>query len=220
MFLGLRPSIVGYGSLGLSKLNQFITKRLGHEYAPRFKRVRKGHKGRVPVRTGGSIKGSTIVFGSYGLRLKSEGVRLSAKQLQEADVVIMRAMRPISGKLYKRFVCSVPVCVKGNETRMGKGKGAFDHWAARVPTGKVLFEIDAPNLHERVARDTLRKAAQKLSGVYETVTKTDLPRVSLHRTIPVPPKENVVSKMIANPSKELKNILEGKKREYKLYRGW
>jgi ribosomal protein L16/L10AE len=30
-----------------------------------------------------------------------------------------------------RVFPDLPVCVKGNETRMGKGKGSFEYWACR-----------------------------------------------------------------------------------------
>jgi hypothetical protein len=35
-----------------------------------------------------------------------------------------------------------PVTKKPAETRMGKGKGAPDHWVAVVRPGKILFEME------------------------------------------------------------------------------
>jgi len=35
-----------------------------------------------------------------------------------------------------------PVTKKPAETRMGKGKGATDHWVAVVRPGKILFEME------------------------------------------------------------------------------
>ena len=71
--------------------------RLKHQYEPRVRIKRKAQKGRVPVRTGGSIKGSTLQFGRFGMRLKTDGVRLKAVQLKEADNAIMRELRPLKG---------------------------------------------------------------------------------------------------------------------------
>lgn len=194
------------------------TVRYKHEYVPRFVKVGKKHKGRVPVRTGGSIKGSTLQYGQFGLRLKSNGVRLEAIQLKEADNWLMRTMRANSGQLIRRLQTNIAVCVKGNETRMGKGKGAFDHWAVRVPTGKILFEINAPNLHEQVVRDTFRVAADKLPGVYEVVTLEDKPKAGF-KTVDIPQKENIVAKMIANPTRRTANILKSKEDFFRMYRG-
>ncbi|VVT55726.1 mitochondrial 54S ribosomal protein uL16m [Magnusiomyces paraingens] len=191
--------------------------RFKHEYAPRFVKVGKKHKGRVPVRIGGSIKGSTLQFGQYGLRLKSDGVRLAAIQLKEADNWLMRTMRANGAQLIRRLQTNIAVCVKGNETRMGKGKGPFDHWAVRVPTGKILFEINGPNLHEQVARDAFRVAADKLPGIYEVVTLSDKPKAGFDR-VDVPEKVNVVQNMLANPTKRMANILKSKEDFYKKYR--
>lgn len=47
--------------------------------------------------------------------------------------------------------------------RMGKGKGSFDHWAARVAVNQILFEIRGA-VHEKVIRDAFRLAGNKLPG--------------------------------------------------------
>lgn len=189
-----------------------------HEYAPRFKQIIKAHKGRVSVKTGGSIKGNSLEFGEYGLRLKSNGIRMRAIQLQEADKVIRREIRPANGKLITRFVCNTPVCVKGNQTRMGKGKGGFDHWACRVTTGKVLFEIGG-NVHEVVAKEALRKAADKLPGLFEIITKESLVRVSVTKCIEKPPTVNYVDKLNESPTKKWANLQHSRESAYRLYRG-
>ena len=46
---------------------------------------------------------------------------------------------------------------------MGKGKGSFDHWAARVAVSQIVFEISG-KLHEQVVRDAMRLAGNKLPG--------------------------------------------------------
>jgi len=46
---------------------------------------------------------------------------------------------------------------------MGKGKGSFDHWAARVAVNQIIFEIRG-QVHEKVIRDAFRLAGNKLPG--------------------------------------------------------
>jgi ribosomal protein L16/L10AE len=46
---------------------------------------------------------------------------------------------------------------------MGKGKGSFDHWAARVAVNQILFEVRG-ELHEAVVKDAFRLAGNKLPG--------------------------------------------------------
>lgn len=70
-------------------------------------------------------------LGTFGLRLLGP-TRLTAKQLQSAEVAIKRKIKTVKGaECWMRVFPDVPVCVKGNETRMGKGKGAFEYWACR-----------------------------------------------------------------------------------------
>lgn len=192
--------------------------RFKHEYAPRYKRIRKAFKGKVGVRTGGSVKGTSLEFGNYGLRLKSNGVRMTATQLKEADNVIKRGIKPAGADLITRFTCNTPVCIKGNQTRMGKGKGSFDHWACRVRTGKVLFEIRG-DIHEKMAKESLRKASDKLPGIFEIITKSSNIRVSPTKCIEKPSKVNYVEKLNKDPTPKWANIMASKESVYQMYRG-
>ncbi|KAK9315130.1 ribosomal protein L10e/L16 [Lipomyces starkeyi] len=200
LFGTLRRSTVGQSYVSAV----FSQVRHGHQYAPRYALQRKQFKGRVPIRTGGSIKGTTLEFGGYGLRLRSAGVRISASQMKEAENVMMRIIRPLPGvQLYPRLSTNIAVCTKGNETRMGKGKGPFDYWAVRVPTGRILLEIGG-ELHEQVAREALRLAASKLPGIYEYVSKkTEVPVLGFEKAEPSVP-ENAFQKLAKNPSKDYK----------------
>jgi ribosomal protein L16 len=138
----------------------------------------KRHKGRVPIPIGGSIKGTTLAYGEWGIRIKGQGVRLTAKQLTTAEEVIKRKIKVIKGaKVYLRVFPDIPVCVKGNETRMGKGKGTFEFWATRVNKGRVIFEIGGVPIREELARDALRQASEKLPTTMEFIHRSTPPRL-------------------------------------------
>jgi len=88
-----------------------------------------------------------------------------------------------------RIFPDIPVCIKGNETRMGKGKGTFEFWATRQPIGRVVFELGGIPIREELARDILRQAASKLPTKMEFIGRTTPPRLGnllLHP--PKPPK--------------------------------
>lgn len=191
----------------VSRVAQPSAKRYGHELAPRYKQVKKKQKGRVTVRTGGSTKGTTLEFGTYGMRLKSEGLRLTSAQLQAADNVLTRFVKKNNGEMWKRLCTNVAVCIKGNATRMGKGKGPFDHWAARVPTGKVVFEVDG--MHRHAAKDSLRRACEKLPGIWEFIDK-DTPARSGFSYVEAKPEVNYLEKAKEAPSREYANFLKSK----------
>ncbi|KAK0552627.1 39S ribosomal protein L16, mitochondrial [Tilletia horrida] len=146
--------------------------------APRRVKYRKAHKGRVPVKTGGSIKGTTVQLGLYGIRVL-EPARLTAKQLSSAETALKRRLKVIKGaQVFMRVFPDVPVCVKGNETRMGKGKGAFEFWACRAPVGRMIFEIGGPvEIRPEVAKEALRLASAKLPVRTEFVSLESNPRL-------------------------------------------
>lgn len=109
------------------------------------------------------MKGTTVVWGDYGLRMKDHDRRVSAKHLKMAENVIKLRLRGQKYRLYKRVNCNIGVFTSGNEHRMGKGKGSFDHWASRISVSHVIFELRGV-LHEQVIRDALRLAATKIPG--------------------------------------------------------
>ena len=105
--------------------------RWASNLGPRRTKYRKAHKGRVSFPTGGSVKGTTVSQGIYGIRTL-EPCRLSATQLSAAETALKRKLKVVRGsQVFMRVFPDVPVCVKGNETRMGKGKGSFEYWACR-----------------------------------------------------------------------------------------
>ncbi|KAI4152899.1 MAG: hypothetical protein LQ341_000616 [Variospora aurantia] len=142
--------------------------------APKRGHNQKNRKGRPRVRTGGSTKGTTVVWGDYGIRMRDHDRRISAKQLQIGADAIKKRLRGQRYRLYTRVCANIGVYTSGNEVRMGKGKGSFDYWAARVAVSRILFELKG-DLHEQVVRDAFRLAGNKLPGLYEFVRKGDPP---------------------------------------------
>ena len=88
------------------------------QLAPRQVQHIRRHKGRIPIPTGGSTKGTTLAYGEWGIRIKGNGARLSAKQLTTAEEVIKKKMKVIKGtKVYLRVFPDIPVCIKVNKSR-------------------------------------------------------------------------------------------------------
>ncbi|KAM3445417.1 hypothetical protein NHJ13734_000544 [Beauveria thailandica] len=145
---------------------------------PDINRKKKMAKGRARVATGGSTKGTTVIWGDFGLRMTDKQRRISAKSLKVAEDTIKTRLRGQKYRLYKRKCCNVGVYVSGNEMRMGKGKGSFDHWATRMAVSQILFEVRG-RIHEQVVRDAFRLAGNKLPGQWEFVKKGEAPVVGL-----------------------------------------
>ncbi|KAK0514087.1 hypothetical protein JMJ35_003809 [Cladonia borealis] len=142
--------------------------------APKRGHTAKNRKGRCRVPTGGSTRGTTVVWGDYGLRLRDHDRRISASHLQIAYETIRKRLRGERYRIYTRVAANIGVYTSGNEVRMGKGKGSFDHWAARMAVSQIIFELKG-EMHEQVVRDALRLAGNKLPGLWEFVKKGDPP---------------------------------------------
>ncbi|GMM41221.1 hypothetical protein FOG50_01230 [Hanseniaspora uvarum] len=165
---------------GLFKNNLF-TSLQAYRYMGRYDKKHgnrdKAQKGRVPLRHGGSIIGSTLTEGEFGLRLKSQGLRLEDKHFKTIEKMVMRYKRLNGIETVFRIQTNIPVYHKGNHTRMGKGKGSFSHWMVRVPTGRVLLEVK--NAHAITANSYLTHINNILPGNWEIIEKDKyLPRIS------------------------------------------
>lgn len=122
---------------------------------PKKTKFRKAMKGR---NTGQAARGATIAFGSYGLKAESNE-RITSRQIESARRAMTRHIKR-GGKIWIRIFPHTPITKKPAEVRMGSGKGAVDHYAAKVKAGHIMFEMDG--VAEDVAREAMRLAAHKL----------------------------------------------------------
>ncbi len=133
---------------------------------PKRTKYRKQQKGR---NNGLAYKGSRIDFGSFGLKTM-DASRITNRQIEAARIAMTRYMKR-EGKVWIRIFPDKPITAKPQEVRMGKGKGALDHWVAEVKPGRVLFELDGVPMD--VAQEALRLAAQKLPVRTKFVVRHD-----------------------------------------------
>ncbi|MCZ6531077.1 MAG: 50S ribosomal protein L16 [Chloroflexi bacterium] len=122
---------------------------------PKRTKWRKQMRGR---RKGIASRGTSIEFGDYGLQAL-EPAWITARQIEATRRALVRYMKR-RGKVWIRIFPDKPVTQRAAETRMGKGKGAVDHWVAVVKPGRIMFEISG--LNEEAAREAMRRASHKL----------------------------------------------------------
>ncbi|MCJ7807285.1 MAG: 50S ribosomal protein L16 [Dehalococcoidia bacterium] len=118
-------------------------------------KYRKHHRGR---RRGVAQAGNTLLFGEFGLQAQG-ACWLTSRQIEAARRAIIRHVRR-GGKVWIRVFPDKPVTSKPAETRMGKGKGAVDHWVCVTRPGRIIFEI--AGVSEEAARESMRLASHKL----------------------------------------------------------
>ena len=122
---------------------------------PKRVKYRKSQKGRV---RGNATRGNYVAFGDYGLQSLEPG-RISAQTIEAGRIVASQAVKG-GGKLYIRIFPHKSVTSIPAETRMGKGKGEVEYWAAVVKPGTVLFELSG--IGEDQARAALARVAHKM----------------------------------------------------------
>lgn len=131
---------------------------------PKRVKFRKSQRGKIK---GSAHRGNTVCFGEFGLQAL-EGGWLSAQSIEAGRVTVTHAIRG-EGRLYIRVfphksITSIPL-----ETRMGKGKGEPEFWAAVIKPGTVLYEISG--VPEAAAKECLARVAYKMPFRCRFVTR-------------------------------------------------
>jgi large subunit ribosomal protein L16 len=132
---------------------------------PKRTKFRKVHKGR---NTGLALRGSSVAFGTIGLKSVERG-RITARQIEAARRAISRRVKR-GGKIFIRIFPDKPITQKPLEVRMGKGKGSVEYWVAEIKPGKMLYEIEG--VPDDLAREAFALAAAKLPLKTTIVTRT------------------------------------------------
>ncbi len=122
---------------------------------PKRVKHRKSQRGRIK---GNAQRGNSVVYGEFGLQA-CQGGWISAATIESGRIAAQQYVRT-DGRLYIRIfphksITSIPL-----ETRMGKGKGEPDYWAAVVRPGTILYELGG--LSEEAARTVFARVAHKM----------------------------------------------------------
>ncbi len=122
---------------------------------PKRAKHRKSQRGRI---RGNATRGNTVVFGDFGLQAMQPGW-VSAQTIEAGRVAASQYLRN-EGRLYIRVFPHKPITSIPLETRMGKGKGEPEYWAAVIKPGTVLYEISG--VTEEAARMCMARLAHKM----------------------------------------------------------
>lgn len=122
---------------------------------PKKVKHRKHHRG---TSKGKAMAGNTVAFGSFGLKAL-ENSWVTSRQIEAARRAMTRYIQR-GGKVWIRIFPDKPITSHGNESPMGSGKGAVDHFVAVVQKGRVMFEMDGVTREQ--ASEAMRLASHKL----------------------------------------------------------
>jgi large subunit ribosomal protein L16 len=133
---------------------------------PKKTKFRKMHK---MIPSGNARRGTTLSFGSFGLKAIETGW-LTQRQIEAARVALTRNIGR-DAKIWIRIFPDKPITKKPAEVRMGKGKGNPEYWVAVVKAGRIIFEADGVSITN--AKESFRLAGDKLPILTKFVVKND-----------------------------------------------
>ncbi|MCP4194670.1 MAG: 50S ribosomal protein L16 [Planctomycetaceae bacterium] len=122
---------------------------------PKRVKHRKSQRGRIK---GNATRGNRVVFGDFGLQAL-EGGWIKAQTIEAGRIAAQQYVRG-EGRLFVRLFPHKSVTSTPLETRMGKGKGEPDFWAAVVKPGTILYELSG--VTEEQARVCFARLAHKM----------------------------------------------------------
>jgi large subunit ribosomal protein L16 len=122
---------------------------------PKRVKHRKQQRGRI---RGAASRGNKVEIGEYGIQ-SLEPYWITARQIEAARIAANHFLAH-EGKVTIRIFPDKPISSKPAETRMGKGKGEPEYYAAVVRPGTILFEVGG--VPEDTARQALARSAAKL----------------------------------------------------------
>jgi large subunit ribosomal protein L16 len=134
---------------------------------PKRVKYRKTQRGR---NRGKAYRGSTVSFGSYGMKAL-EAAWITNRQIEAARIAINRYLKR-DGQVWIRIFPDKPYTKKPAETRQGSGKGNPEGWVAVVKPGRILFEVDG--VSKTLAQEAIRLASHKLPIKTKFVSRIDL----------------------------------------------
>jgi len=124
-------------------------------YMPKRFKHRRVFRGRIK---GFATRGNRVSFGDFGLQAL-DAAWVTGRQIEAGRIAANRATQG-AAKVWIRIFPDKPVTGKPAETRMGKGKGDIEYWAAEVKPGTILFELG--NVTEDKAKLAFKRVAHKM----------------------------------------------------------
>ena len=116
------------------------------------KRVKRRKQFRGTMK-GKALRGNKINYGEFGL-VATEPCWIRSNQIEAARVAMTRYIKR-GGQVWIKIFPDKPITARPADTRMGKGKGAVDHWVAVIRPGRILFEVggtDADSANKALIR--------------------------------------------------------------------
>src|SRR5690606_13311383 len=123
---------------------------------PKKTKFKKLQKGKIPNKI--ISKKEYISYGSFAYKALNFAL-LNSNQIELIKRLVTKRIKK-EGKVWLRIFPHLPKTRKPIEIRMGKGKGNVSEWLAKIPQGKILFEIDG--ISKKLAKEIYNEIRKKI----------------------------------------------------------
>ena len=125
----------------------------------KYRKCQKNIRAVLPRQPIEPVEAPKLSFGNYGI-YATESLRLKACHIAAGRMAILKEIGKKDIKIWVTVFPHIPVTKKPLGVRMGKGKGAVDHFVANVRAGKMVFEFVCPS--ESTAKLAFKQVRYKL----------------------------------------------------------
>lgn len=122
---------------------------------PKKSKFSKSFKGKLTNRINSKNKYNQLNNGSIGLKTL-KNCKLTGKQIENLYHTLNKFLKK-AGTITINIFPQTPISKKPNEIRMGKGKGAINHWACKILPGTIICEIETNNFKKAFKAITYTK---------------------------------------------------------------
>ena len=122
---------------------------------PKKSKFDKSHKGKAINRITSKNIYNQFTTGTIALKTLMS-CRMTGKQIEILYITLNKFLKK-AGSITIPIFPNTPVSKKPNEIRMGKGKGAVNHWVCRLLPGTIICEIETSNLKKALKAITYAK---------------------------------------------------------------
>lgn len=122
---------------------------------PKKRKHRKEFRGKM---RGNAGRGTSLVFGEYGIKTLDRGW-LTSNQIEAARRAITHTFKR-GGKVWIRVFPDKPITKRPSGQRMGGGKGDVAGYVAVVTPGRIIFEV--AGVTKELADEAFTRASAKL----------------------------------------------------------
>jgi large subunit ribosomal protein L16 len=153
---------------------------MSSKFNPPRQKFRKTHTRPLRSENETRLKHKKLIYGTFGIQTTEAGW-ITPRHLECIRVVLRRALRRKSDRIWFRVWPSTSVSAKSRGIRMGKGKGLPKFWIIPVKANRILIEVYAKRSSPLVSLKTACSRLPMKTKIISCTLRNNFPK-KLKRT--------------------------------------